>query len=71
MGGYGSGCGGFKRQGYLRPGWSGMVHWSRRVERFASVSFDVGNAIGVSTFLAGDLVVHLEEAKRLRSELTN
>jgi hypothetical protein len=30
-----------KRQGYLKPGHSGMVHWSRRGERFASISFDV------------------------------
>lgn len=29
-----------KRQGYLQPGRSGMVHWSRRGERFASVNFD-------------------------------
>ena len=33
----------FKRQGYLRPGLSGMVHWSRRGERFASVSFDAAD----------------------------
>jgi hypothetical protein len=32
-----------KRQGYLQPGHSGMVHWSRRGERFASVSFDVAD----------------------------
>jgi hypothetical protein len=31
-----------KRQGYVRPGWSGMVHWSRRGERFASVNIEAG-----------------------------
>lgn len=31
-----------KRQGYLRPGWFGMVHWSRSGERFASVNIDAG-----------------------------
>src|SRR5436190_147093 len=56
MGGYGSGrrqthdCANdyvrldvrwLKRQDYLRPGYSGMVHWSRRGERIASLSFDV------------------------------
>src|ERR1700683_87616 len=29
-----------KRQGYLRPGWSGTVNWSRRGERFAWVNID-------------------------------
>src|ERR1035438_6866206 len=32
-----------KRQGYLRPGWPGMVHWSRRGERFASISIEAGD----------------------------
>jgi hypothetical protein len=32
-----------KRQGYLRPGWSGMLHWSRRGERFASVSIEAAD----------------------------
>lgn len=32
-----------KRQSYLVAGSSGMVHWSRRGERFASVSFESGD----------------------------
>jgi len=29
-----------KRNGYLQPGWSGMVHWLRRGESFASVTIE-------------------------------
>ena len=32
-----------KRQGYLRPGWSGMVHWSRRGARFACVNIEAAD----------------------------
>lgn len=28
-----------KRRGYLRPGWSGTLNWSRRGEPFASIGF--------------------------------
>lgn len=30
------------RQGYLRPGWSGIVQWSRRGERFAWINVEAG-----------------------------
>jgi len=32
-----------KREGYLKPGHSGMVHWKRHGERFASICFDVAD----------------------------
>jgi hypothetical protein len=31
-----------KRRGYLRPGWSGILEWLRRGERFASVTMSAG-----------------------------
>jgi hypothetical protein len=36
-------CAVMRAQGYLQPGWSGMVHWSRREERFASVSIEAAD----------------------------
>jgi hypothetical protein len=37
-----------KRQGYLGTGWSGMVHWSRRGERFASIGVEAAEGHSVT-----------------------